>query len=256
MFDSNELAPTISCLTLFPALFEGFVKEGIIARAIAQKKVNFQTVSFRDFSTDVRKNVDDSPVGGGDGMVLLPEVCEAALLSVLRPKSFVVELSPRGKVFNAQAAKRFSEILLNAEHLVFLCGRYAGFDARFSEKYVHESWSVGDFVLSGGEFPAIFMMDALLRFVPGVLGNSLSSACDSHSDGLLEAPSYTKPLEWHGKEVPKVLTSGNHEKIAQYRRLEQIKETAKQRPDLVLQAWDKLSRQEKSVAERVFKHRA
>jgi tRNA (guanine37-N1)-methyltransferase len=246
----------ISCVTLFPRMFEPFFAEGVLSRAVSNNLVKLETVNLREYSQDARKSVDESPIGGGDGMVLSPLVCEAALKSVLHPESYVVEMSPRGKVFSASAARRFSQKLMDCKHIVFLCGRYAGFDERFTESYVNESCSVGDFVLSGGEFPALFVMDALLRHVPGVLGNENSARFDSHSDGLLEAPSYTKPLLWNNKEVPKVLLSGDHKKIKDYRRKQQILKTAQHRPDLILQSWNTLSAAEKSLAEKIFKHGA
>jgi tRNA (guanine37-N1)-methyltransferase len=256
METASASIPKISCITLFPNMFEPFFREGVLSRAVTNKIVSLETIPLREFALDSRKSVDDSPYGGGDGLVLLPSVCEAALKSVLQPNSFVIEVSPRGKIFNAQAAKRFSRIVLQNKHLVFLCGRYAGFDDRFSEKYVHEKWSVGDFVLSGGEYPALFMMDALLRYVPGVLGNEMSAHCDSHSDGLLEAPSYTKPVTWHQKSIPEVLLSGDHKKIAAYRRTQQVLETAKQRPDLVFESWETLSKSERALATKLFQSSA
>ncbi|MEY2987120.1 MAG: tRNA ((1)-)-methyltransferase, partial [Pseudomonadota bacterium] len=178
------------------------------------------------------------------------EVCSAALETVITPESVVIHVSPGGKVFNNSWARQFAQ---NSQHLVFLCGRYAGFDHRFVEKYAHHELSVGDFVLSGGEVASICMMDSIARFVPGVLGNAESSACDSFEDGLLEAPAYTLPMNFQGVKVPDVFFSGHHAEIAKHRRREQIKRTAAMRPDLIQLHWDKLSRSEQRLAESVFK---
>jgi tRNA (guanine37-N1)-methyltransferase len=144
--------------------------------------------------------------------------------------------------------------LAQKKHLVLLCGRYAGFDFRTVHRYVHAEYSIGDFVLSGGELPAMCLIDAVARFVPGVLGNVESALCDSFEDGLLEAPVYTKPLDFEGDSVPEVLLSGDHSKIAAYRRKEQVRVTACNRPDLIHRMWDSLSRSERALAERVWKN--
>lgn len=244
------MALRFTALTLFPESFEPLRKDGVFARGLTRGLVSLDTIFLREFATNARRDVDDHPFGGGDGMVLSPEVCERALASVATPASWIVHVTPAGKQFDALAAKR----LASKEHVVFLCGRYAGFDARFVEARAHEHLSIGDFVLSGGELPAQCMMDAAARFVPGVLGNAGSAAADSFEDGLLEAPQFTKPIEWNGKAVPEVLTSGDHGKIAAWRRREQVRLTARMRPDIVRLIWDSLSRAEKALSEAVWKH--
>lgn len=239
-----------TAFSLFPHYFDSFVSEGVVAKAIKAGILSFDSVNPRDFSQDNRRTVDGHPCGGGDGMVLLPEVCAAALESVLTSDSVVIHVSPGGKVFNNSWARKFAH---SERHLVFLCGRYAGFDQRFVEKYTQYELSVGDFVLSGGEIASVCMMDAISRFVPGVLGNAQSSEHDSFEDGLLEAPVYTLPVNFQGTKVPEVFFSGHHAEIAKHRRKEQIKRTAACRPDLIQLQWDSLTRAEQRLAEAVFK---
>lgn len=239
-----------TAFSIFPSFFDAFVSEGVVARAVKSGVLEFDTVNPRDFAMDVRKTVDGHPCGGGDGMVLLPEVCASAIESVLTPDSVVIHVSPGGKVFNNTWARQFAS---NSRHIVFLCGRYAGFDQRFVEKYAHHELSVGDFVLSGGEIASVCMMDAISRFVPGVLGNEQSPNIDSFEDGLLEAPVYTLPVSFQGRSVPDVFFSGHHAEIAKHRRKEQIRRTAASRPDLIQLHWDSLSRAEQRLAEAVFK---
>ncbi|NBW80570.1 tRNA (guanosine(37)-N1)-methyltransferase TrmD [bacterium] len=236
----------LTAFTLFPGMFSPQLEEGVFARGIKQRLLSFDTVNPRDFASDSRRTVDGHPVGGGDGMVLLPDVCSRTLDSVCGPSTKVIHVSPGGKVFDNHWAKKLAT---ESNHLVFLCGRYAGFDERFVSARAHYELSVGDFVLSGGEPAAICMMDAIARFVPGVLGNSVSAGADSFEDGLLEAPQYVQPLEYAGQKVPDVLLSGNHADIARHRRREQLKRTAAQRPDLLLKMWDSLSRTEKKWVE-------
>lgn len=239
-----------TAITLFPDLFEGFQQEGVIGRAIQSQKIQFETIPLRDFSTDKRKNVDDRPAGGGDGMILRADITEKAILSVKNQDSFVVHLTPTGKVFEHKIARQLSQ----KKHLIFLCGRYGGFDQRVIQKHVDLNLSIGDFVLSGGELPCMCVIDSICRFLPHVLGNENSAASDSFEDLLLEAPQYTKPLEFSGQKIPEILFSGDHKKISAYQRQEQIKLTAQNRPDLILGTWDSLSKQEKILAEKIWKH--
>lgn len=239
-----------SALTLFPGLFDPLISEGVFSRGLKKNLLVFDFVNPRDFAQDARRTVDDHPIGGGDGMVLLPDVCERALDSIASPRTRVVHVSPGGKVFNNQWAKKLAT---ENTHLVFLCGRYAGFDERFVSQRSDYELSIGDFVLSGGEPAAICMMDAIARFVPGVLGNEDSAQVDSFEDGLLEAPQYCHPKEFAGQSVPPILLSGNHAEIARYRRREQLRRTALNRPDLVLRIWDSLSRTEQKVVEAVWR---
>jgi len=239
-----------TAFSLFPNYFEPFINEGVVARALRSGVLSFDSVNPRDFAQDVRKTVDGHPCGGGDGMVLLPEVCAAAIESVLTPESVVIHVTPGGKVFNNSWAR---QVASSSKHLIFLCGRYAGFDQRFVNKYAHHELSIGDFVLSGGEVASVCMMDAISRFVPGVLGNAQSSELDSFEDGLLEAPVYTLPESFGGVKVPEVYFSGHHAEIAKYKRKEQIKRTAVSRPDLIQLHWESLSRSEQRLAEFVMK---
>ncbi|MBX9839009.1 MAG: tRNA (guanosine(37)-N1)-methyltransferase TrmD [Silvanigrellaceae bacterium] len=238
-----------SALTLFPEMFETIKKEGVIARAIKNNLIQLDTIFLRDFADNSRKNVDNHPIGGGDGMVLRADIAEKAILSVASEESYIVNLTPSGKVFNSKIAKKLSQ----KKHIILLCGRYAGFDQRLVEKYAHINISIGDFVLSGGELPAMCFIDSISRFIPGVLGNQESAMKDSFEDGLLEAPQYTHPEDFHGLEIPKVLFSGDHKKINSYKRKEQLILTAQNRPDLILSMWENLSRQEKSIIEKIWK---
>ena len=238
-----------SALTLFPEMFETIKNEGVIARAIKNNLIILDTVFLRDFADNSRKNVDNHPVGGGDGMVLRADIAEKAILSVATEHSFIINLSPSGKIFNSTLAKNLSK----KKHLILLCGRYAGYDQRLVEKYANMNISIGDFVLSGGELPAMCLIDSISRYIPKVLGNQESSCCDSFEDGLLEAPQYTHPELFQNLEIPKVLFSGDHKKISSFKRKKQLMITAKNRPDLILLLWEKLSRQEKAMIEKIWK---
>lgn len=231
-------------------MFVPFCSEGVIARAISTGLLSIETVNLREYSNDERRTVDSHPFGGGDGMVLRPDVVGSALDAVCGPESFVVHVSPSGKVFDNDWAKRLALL----PHVVFLCGRYAGFDERIIERYVNVSLSVGDFVLSGGELPTLCMMDATARFLPGVLGNETSAASDSFENGLLEAPQFTKPVTYQGMTVPEILFSGDHKRIATHHRREQLRKTARNRPDLINRVWDSLSRSERAYVEKIWRH--
>ena len=238
-----------TALTLFSEMFETIKNEGVIARAIKNNIIQFDTIYLRDFADNPRKNVDNNPIGGGDGMVLRAEIAEKAILSVADESTFIVNLTPSGKVFNSEIAKELSQ----KKHILLLCGRYAGFDHRLIQRYAHINLSIGDFVLSGGELPAMCLIDSISRFIPGVLGNQESASLDSFEDGLLEAPQYTHPESFHGEKIPEILFSGDHKKISNYKRKEQLKITAKNRPDLIQLIWDKLSRQDKTLIEKIWK---
>lgn len=237
-----------TAVTLFPQMFDVIRAEGVIARGIEKGRLSLDTVQMREFSKDERRNVDDRPVGGGDGMVLRPDIVGDAIESVLTQNSYVIHLTPAGKVFSRQCAID----LASRSHLIFLCGRYAGFDERVVARYAHIHLSIGDFVISGGELAALCIMDSVARYLPGVLGNETSARSDSFEDGLLEAAAYTKPLEY-GAGVPEVLLSGDHKKIQKYTREQQIVRTASRRPDLILKVWDTLSKAEKALAETAFR---
>jgi tRNA (guanine37-N1)-methyltransferase len=238
-----------TALTLFPEMFESIKNEGVIARAIKNNIIKFDNVFLRDFADNSRKNVDNNPIGGGDGMVLRADIAEKAILSVSDSSTFIVHLTPSGKIFNSEIAKELAQ----KKHILLLCGRYAGFDHRFIQKYAHINVSLGDFILSGGELPAMCLIDSISRFVPGVLGNKESASLDSFEDGLLESPQYTHPESFHGNKIPEILFSGDHKKIYNYKRKEQLKITAKNRPDLIKLIWDKLSSQDKTLIEKIWK---
>ncbi len=223
----------ISIITLFPEFIEHYAGFGIIARAIKRGLVKFLAVDMRKFGLDARKTVDDRPYGGGLGMVLRPDVVIKSIQKTRgQRKARVILLDPQGKPFTQAHAKRLAKY----DHLIFVSGRYEGFDERV-RKFVDEEISVGDYVLMGGELPALVISEAVLRLVPGVLGKNESADNESFSDGLLEYPQYTKPevLEISGKKlrVPKVLLTGHHANVEHWRKEESIKRTKKRRPDLL-----------------------
>lgn len=230
-------------------MFASIQNEGVISRAIKNRFIEIDPIFLRDFSNHPRKNVDEHPAGGGDGMVIRADITEKAILSVLNSDSFVINLTPTGKVFNSDIAKQ----LAMKKHLILLCGRYAGFDHRLGEKYSNLNISIGDFVLSGGELPAMCLIDSITRFIPGVLGNTASATHDSFENKLLEAPQYTQPETFHDLPIPKILLSGDHKKIKAFNRKEQLKMTALHRPDLIRLKWDEFSNQEKIIIEKVWK---
>lgn len=236
-------------LSLFPNYFDPLLSEGVISRAIKNNLISIETFQLRDYSDDKWKNVDESPCGGGDGMVIKPDVVDRALSSICDENDYIIHLSPTGIKFDNALAKTLAQ----KEKLVFLCGRYAGIDKRVIDKRAHIEVSLGDFVLSGGELAAMCMIDSISRFVDGVLGNKESASHDSFETGLLEAPQYTKPLLFEGVEVPAILLSGDHKKIANFRREESLKLTAEKRPDLLKKIWASLTQKEKSLVENVLK---
>jgi tRNA (guanine37-N1)-methyltransferase len=227
---------TIVTLTLFPDFVSGYVSLGIIARAIQRKVLAFRAVNLRDFAFDKRGTVDDRPYGGGVGMVLRPDIMVPAIRKLRRTyktgKTRVILLTPQGRVFTQKHARR----LAGYDNVIFISGRYEGFDERIS-KFVDEELSIGDYVLMGGELPALVISEAVLRHVPGVLGKAESADNESFADGLLEYPQYTKPevFEIDGKKlrVPKVLLTGHHANVEQWRQAEALKRTKKRRPDLL-----------------------
>lgn len=223
----------IDILTLFPEMFKGVFGESIIKRAVSNNLLDIHTMNFRDFAFSKHKNVDDIPFGGGSGMVLKPEPLFGAVRFLKETTHFenrrVILLSPEGKVFNQEKAKE----LASYDQLIFICGHYEGFDARVSKYLADEVISIGDFVLTGGELPAMMITDAVARMVPGVLGSEDSAPTDSFYNGLLEHPQYTRPRDFEGMQVPEVLFSGNHAKINQWRREEALRTTYEKRPDLL-----------------------
>lgn len=220
----------IDILTLFPGLFASPFSESILGKAQERNLLTIQAHSLRDWAEGKHKITDDTPYGGGDGMVMKPEPIARALeaLRSASPGAPVLMMTPQGKKFCQGDAQRLSL----EKGLIFVCGRYEGFDERV-RSLVDEEYSVGDFVLTGGEPAAMVMVDAIGRLLPGVLGCNSSAAGDSFSDGLLEYPQYTRPEEFDGCKVPEVLLSGNHAAIAGWRRQEQLRRTLKRRPDLL-----------------------
>lgn len=217
----------VNVVTLFPALFEAAFGMSILGRAAAQGLVEFRVVNLRDYTHDRHQTVDDYPYGGGAGMVLKPEPFFEAL-DDLTPEPPVILLSARGKVFGHAEAVRFSV----GRELTLLCGHYKDVDARVALRAGVEEVSIGDFVLSGGEFGALVVVDAVVRLLPGALGDHESAAADSHYDGLLSPPSYTRPPEYRGLCVPEVLLSGDHGRVGVWRTREAERLTRERRPDL------------------------
>ena len=222
-------------LTLFPEMIEQGMNTSIIGRAIAGGYLSVDAINIRDYAFNKHQKVDDYPYGGGAGMLMQAEPVYLAYQSIeekigYRPR--VVYLTPQGSVFNQTMAKDFAK----EQYLVFLCGHYEGIDERVLEEVVTDFVSIGDYVLTGGELPAMVMMDAVSRMVPGVLSNQESGETESFAGNLLEYPQYSRPEEWHGKKVPPVLLSGHHANIEAWRREQSILRTAKNRPDLLKKA--------------------
>jgi len=220
----------ITVLTLFPKIFESPFQESIIKKAVEKGLVSFNIVNIRDFANDVHRTCDDTPYGGGPGMVMKIEPIYKAMEYVnangIIPKHIL--LTPQGRLLNEETALR----LARNPHLSLMCGRYEGVDERVLS-FVDEEISIGDYVLSGGEIPALVLIDAIVRHIPGVLGNEASTSDESLKDGLLEYPQYTRPPQFLDMEVPPVLLSGNHEEIRKWRRKESIKKTILKRSDLM-----------------------
>ena len=216
-------------LTLFPEMIENSCSFSILKRAINEGFININAVNPRDYTLDKHRKVDDTPYGGGAGRLLACQPYLDALKAVEKSEnSETIILSPKGKIFNQEIAKNFA----TKEQLILICGHYEGFDERIVEISNATEISIGDFVMTGGELPALCIIDSVTRLLKGVLGDDESSEYDSHYDGLLEHPHYTKPREYDGLEVPEILTSGNHEKIREWRRLQQFVTTKNKRPDL------------------------
>jgi len=203
--------------------------EGMVGRAVRDKLMLINLVNIRDFATDKHHTTDDKPYGGGPGQLMKVEPLAAAVRTRRKAGSHVVFLTPQGKPFTTARAQELAQ----KRHLILVCGRYEGVDQRFRDAFVDEEISIGDYVLTGGELAAMVVMDAVSRFVPGVLGNNQSAEKDSFSNGLLEHPQYTKPREFEGMVVPEVLLAGHHAKIVAWQEAESAKRTEAVRPDLV-----------------------
>lgn len=218
----------IDILTLFPGMFEGFKTESIIKRAIASGKVEINIIDFRDFSKLNNRQVDDTPFGGGAGMVLMPEPIFDAVESIRTPESKVIIMTPSGIPYKQKMAYNLS----NEKHLIIICGHYEGFDERILSLADYEI-SIGDFVVTGGEMPAMLIADSIIRLLPGVI-NERSHIEDSFNENyLLDYPTYTKPRNFRGMEVPEILLSGDHAKIDKWRYEKSIEKTRDRRPDLL-----------------------
>ena len=222
----------IDILTLFPEMCKIVMGESIIGRAINKGVIEVYCHQIRDYTYDKHNRVDDSPYGGGKGMLLLAEPladCFENVCKELGTRPYLIYMSPQGKVLTQKKVKEISQY----NNLAILCGHYEGVDERFIEEFVDEQISIGDFVLTGGELPALLMADAVCRMVPGVLSDSECFEDESHYKGLLEYPQYTRPSVWRGKKVPEVLLSGHHKNIENWRHEQSLIKTAKVRPDML-----------------------
>ncbi|GIO53133.1 tRNA (guanosine(37)-N1)-methyltransferase TrmD [Paenibacillus cineris] len=224
----------VDVLTLFPEMLDGVFRTSILGKAQEKGIISLHTVNFRDYSGNKHGTVDDTPYGGGGGMVLKPEPIFAAIEDLLekaghQAKPRVILMCPQGETFSQKKAEEFAK----EEHLIFICGHYEGYDERIREHLITDELSIGDYVLTGGELPAAVVIDAVSRLLPGVLGNETSAVTDSFSTGLLEYPHYTRPVEFRGWKVPDMLLSGHHANIEAWRREQALKRTLERRPDLL-----------------------
>ncbi|ERT56783.1 tRNA (guanine37-N1)-methyltransferase [Peptoniphilus koenoeneniae] len=229
-----------SILTLFPEFVNTMKEYSILGRAIENNLISLEAVNIREFAINKHGQVDDYSYGGGPGMVMMAEPIYKSIESVRKDNSYVVYMSPQGNVLNQEKVKELSK----KEHLVILCGHYEGIDNRIIENYIDEEISIGDFVLTGGELPAMILVDSVSRLIDGVLSSSESYEDESHYKGLLEYPQYTRPKEFMGYKVPDVLLSGDHKKIENYRLRESVLNTLKKRPDMLNRT---LSEEEKNI---------
>ena len=223
----------IALITLFPEMFEALTDYGISGRAVNQGLVEVSCFNPRDFTDDPHSTVDDRPYGGGPGMVMMIDPLRKAISTAkdwIQGESLVVYLSPQGKLLQQSAVDQFA---MQQRPLILIAGRYEGIDERLIELEVDQEWSIGDYVLSGGELPAMVLLDALIRQLPGALGHSESASQDSFAEGILDCPHYTRPDNYEGLDVPEVLLSGNHEKIRQWRLKQSLLKTKQRRPDLL-----------------------
>ena len=222
----------IDIMTLFPEMCECVLDTSIIGRARKAGKVDISCVNIRDYANNKHNKVDDAPFGGGMGMVMAAEPvynCFNSLYDAEQKKPYLIYMSPKGKTFNQKKALELSQ----KEHIVFLCGHYEGIDQRVIDKIVDEEISIGDYVLTGGEMPALVCADAICRMLPGVLSDEICFTEESHFAGLLEYPQYTRPAMWQEESVPEVLLSGNHAEIAKWRKERAIEITYDRRPDIL-----------------------
>jgi tRNA (guanine37-N1)-methyltransferase len=224
----------LTVISLFPEMFAAITDYGVVGRAVKQEKLKLSVLNPRDFTEDKHRTVDDRPYGGGPGMVMKVAPLSAAIdkaKQVLGAETKVVYLSPQGKPLNQQALEQ----LADRKSMILVAGRYEGIDERLIENQIDEEWSIGDYVLSGGELPAMVMIDGMARLLPGVLGDELSAEQDSFVDGLLDHPHYTRPENLFGQSVPEVLLGGDHEAIRKWRLKQSLGRTWLRRPDLLEQ---------------------
>ena len=222
----------VDIMTLFPEIFSLTMELGVVGRAIKSGIINLKCHQIRDFSDDKHRRVDDYPFGGGEGMIMMAEPIFRTfeyIKSEREEKPFLIMMSPKGKLLNQEVIKSIRK----NKNLCILCGRYEGVDQRLIDEIVDDEISIGDYVLSGGEFPALVLLDSVLRTVPGVLSSSKSFENESHYENLLEHPQYTRPQIWHNKMVPDILLSGDHSKIEQWKKEQSLYITKKRRPDLI-----------------------
>lgn len=218
----------IEVLTLFPEMFTNFLTESMVGIAIAKNALEVNLTNIRDFAKDKHHTTDDYPYGGGAGMVMKPEPLYNAIKYIKKEEIPVVYFTPQGKLLTQQIVDKYSKI----DKFIIICGHYKEIDQRIRDTEISEELSIGDYVLSGGEIPAMVMIDAVSRLQPGVLGDIDSALTDSHQDGLLGSPHYTRPSEFNGMKVPDILLSGNHKKIDEWRNMKALQITKKNRPDL------------------------
>lgn len=229
----------VKVLTIFPDIFPGFLGYSLTGRALKEGLWELEAVNIRDYAFDKHGSVDDTPCGGGAGMIMRPDVLDAAL-KAHHQTGRLIYMSPRGESLTQAKVHELSK----EENITMICGRFEGIDERIIEAYNIEEISIGDYILTGGEQAAQIVLDAVVRLIPGVLGNSESTANESFENGLLEHPQYTKPTVWEGREVPEVLLSGHHKNIAKWQHEKAIEVTKRKRPDLYKKYQDdKLSRQ-------------
>ncbi|MGZ3743629.1 MAG: tRNA (guanosine(37)-N1)-methyltransferase TrmD [Pseudobdellovibrionaceae bacterium] len=249
-------------ITVFPEMIEAAMAAGVFFQAQKNSILSLSCINPRDFASDVHRTVDDRPFGGGDGMIMSPEPLGKSIAKAksVQPTSKVIYLSPQGKPLTHAKARALSQ----GPDLVLLCGRYGGIDQRVINQFVDEEISIGDYVISGGELAACVLMDAVSRFVPGVLGHQDSAEKDSFAEGLLEHPNFTRPRDYNGQQVPDILVGGNHKKILEWKRLVSYLVTLQKRPDLIEknkisqllneahQLWQSLTREEQEVLGLIF----
>lgn len=234
----------IDIITIFPRLFEPFLSESVLGKAVSRNLVAISVTDLRRFAEDKHNTTDDTPYGGGGGMVMLPAPVVKAVESLKGAGSpRVILTTPQGKLFNQKLAREFAD----EEQLIIICGRYRGVDERVRQLVVTDCISIGDYVLGGGEVPAMVITEAVVRLIPGVVGNEDCVRADSFASGLLEYPNYTRPEEFMGLSVPKVLTSGNHAEVERWRRRESLLRTRALRPDLFAQV--ELTKEDRKLLE-------